>query len=190
MKVLIVDNRDSFTYNLYHYVEQFAKNVDVFRSNDIIIEEVQKYDKIIFSPGPGLPSEHEIMFKVLDVYKSNKSILGICLGHQAIVEYFGGTLDNLTKVKHGVSSKLIKIKNSFVFNNIPNNIKIGHYHSWVVSNKNLPKSIKVTSLNTNNLIMSIEHTKYDIIGLQFHPESIMTDFGLLMLKNWFNHSQD
>ena len=190
MKVLVIDNKDSFTYNLYHYVEQFVKSVDVFRSNSISIQDVSKYDKIIFSPGPGLPSEHEIMFKILDVYKESKSILGICLGHQAIAEYFGGSLVNLNQVKHGVSSRLIINGSSFIFNNVPNYIKIGHYHSWVVSNQNLPQSFHVTSVNSDNLIMSIEHRKYDIMGLQFHPESIMTEYGLLMLKNWVNYSQD
>ena len=190
MKVLIIDNKDSFTYNLYHYVERFARNVDVFRASSISIQDIDEYDKIIFSPGPGLPSEHKIMFKILDLYKEHKSILGICLGHQAIAEYFGCSLANLKEVKHGVTSKLNITSNSFIFNNIPNKIKIGHYHSWFVSNQNLPQSIKVTSINSDNLIMSIEHVKYNIMGLQFHPESIMTDYGLLMLKNWFSYSQD
>ena len=190
MKVLIIDNKDSFTYNLYHYVEQFAKHVDVYRADSISLQQVSKYDKIIFSPGPGLPCDHQIMFKILDVYKENKSILGICLGHQAIAEYFGGSLINLNKVKHGVSSKLTISGKSFIFNNVTNNIQIGHYHSWVVSHQNFPKSIKVTSVNSDNLIMSFKHIKYNIIGLQFHPESIMTEYGLLMLKNWVNYSQD
>tara|TARA_Y100001933_G_scaffold239344_1_gene263813 strand:+ start:1917 stop:2489 length:573 start_codon:yes stop_codon:yes gene_type:complete len=190
LKVLIIDNKDSFTYNLYHYVEQFAKYVDVYRANSLSLQKVGNYDKIIFSPGPGLPSEHEIMFKILDVYKENKSILGICLGHQAIAEYFGCSLFNLNKVKHGVSSKLTICGNSIIFKNVPSNIQIGHYHSWVISHQNIPNSIIVTSVNTDNLIMSIEHKKYDIMGLQFHPESIMTDYGLLMLKNWVNYSQD
>ena len=190
MKVLIIDNKDSFTFNLYHYVEQFAKDVDVYRANLISLKQVGIYDKIIFSPGPGLPAEHELMYEIINTYKNNKSILGICLGHQAIAEYFGCSLVNLKEVKHGITSKLIISENSIIFNNVPNNIKIGHYHSWVVSKQHIPQLIKVTSVNSDNLIMSIEHRKYDIMGLQFHPESIMTEYGLLMIKNWVNYSQD
>lgn len=190
MKVLIIDNRDSFTYNLAHYVNQFVENVDVMRSNLICLNNVNNYDKIIFSPGPGLPNEHAFMSQVLDKFHATKSILGICLGHQAIGEYFGANLENIKFVKHGVTSILRHNEKSIIFDNLPKKISVGHYHSWIISEKKFPSCLKVTSVNSDGFIMSVKHSLYDVEGVQFHPESIMTSYGLIMIKNWINYSRD
>ena len=184
MRVLIIDNQDSFSYNLKHYVLQFSEFVDVVRSDKLEIEDVAKYQKIIFSPGPGLPEEYSILNEVLKIYGAHKSILGVCLGQQAIVEYFGGKLENLFEVKHGVSSELYHYDNCNLFANIDNNFLVGHYHSWVVSKDLLPKELEVTAVNYEGLIMAIKHRELDIKGLQFHPESILTENGLQIIENW------
>ena len=184
MKVLIIDNQDSFTYNLKHYVQQFYADVDVLRASDINIESISGYNKVILSPGPGLPEEHPILNQVLVKYYQNKSILGICLGKQSIAEFFGATLYNLSEVKHGVCSEIIHYNNSKVFNDLASNFKVGHYHSWAVSKENFPNELTVTSENIEGKIMSIKHKEFDITGLQFHPESILTENGLKMIENW------
>ena len=184
MRVLIIDNKDSFSYNLKHYVSQFSEFVDVVRDDKLEIEDVAKYHKIIFSPGPGLPEEYPILNEVLKVYGAHKSILGVCLGQQAIVEYFGGKLENLSKVKHGVSSKLYHYDNCNLFANIDNKFLVGHYHSWVVSKDLLPKELEVTAVNSEGLIMAIKHRELDIRALQFHPESVLTENGLQIIENW------
>ena len=184
MRVLIIDNQDSFSYNLKHYVSQFSEFVDVVRGDKLEIEDVAKYQKIIFSPGPGLPKEYSILTKVLKVYGAHKSILGVCLGQQAIVEYFGGKLENLSEVKHGVSSELYHYDNCNLFVNIDNKFLVGHYHSWVVSKDLLPNELEVTAVNSEGLIMAIKHRELDIKALQFHPESILTENGLQIIENW------
>ena len=184
MKVLIVDNKDSFTYNLKHYVSQFTTDISVIRGDEINLDEIDKYDKIILSPGPGLPSEYPILKSMLEVYYDKKSILGICLGQQAIAEFFNAKLENLTTVKHGVISEISHFNNCKLFKDIPSNFKIGHYHSWVVSKSNFPDELIITSENGEGIITSISHKKYDITAVQFHPESILTEHGLKLIKNW------
>ena len=184
MKVLIVDNQDSFTYNLKHYLHQFTEDVDVVRGNKLKLDDVAVYDKVIFSPGPGLPSEHPILYKILELYHTNKSILGICLGQQAIATFFNAELENLVNVKHGVTSQITHFNNCRLFSNIPQNFKVGHYHSWVVSRSDFPEDLNVTSENEDRIITSINHKAYDITAVQFHPESILTEYGIQLIRNW------
>jgi len=184
LRILIIDNYDSFTHNLFHYVKQFEDNVDVVKNDKISLTEVQKYDKIILSPGPGLPDEHKNLKIIIKKYAPTKSILGVCLGHQAIAECFGARLKNLEDVLHGVKTKISFLNTDSLFKNIPNEIKVGHYHSWVIDEKTLPICFEVTSKNEDGIIMSIRHKEYDLKGVQFHPESILTEYGLLMIKNW------
>ena len=184
MKVLIVDNKDSFTYNLKHYINQFTDDIDVLRGDVLDFDNIMNYDKIVLSPGPGLPAEHPVLEKLLEAFYDKKSILGICLGQQAIAEFFNAKLENLSTVQHGVTSKVAHFNNCKLFENIPNNFKIGHYHSWVVSKNNFPKELNITSENEEGIITSINHKKYDITAVQFHPESILTEHGLQLIKNW------
>jgi len=184
LRVLIIDNYDSFTHNLYHYVSQFEDNVEVVKNDKISLTEVEQYDKIILSPGPGLPDEHKNLKKIIEQFSSTKSILGICLGHQAIAEFFGASLKNLEDVLHGISSEILFIKEDRIFHQVPNQIKVGHYHSWVINKETLPNCLEVTSKNEDGIIMSISHKEYDLKGLQFHPESILTEYGLFMIRNW------
>ena len=187
MKVLIVDNKDSFTYNLKHYVDIFCDNVDVLRYDKINVNDVEFYDKILFSPGPGLPKEYKILEKILSKYEKNKSILGVCLGHQSIAEYYGCVLENISEPMHGIKSRVTHLGNCVLFKNIPNNFLVGHYHSWIVSNKNKSSDLEVTSYNNHGYIMSLKHKKFDIKAVQFHPESILTQFGLNLIENWINN---
>ena len=184
MNIVIIDNYDSFTFNLVHYVEQFADNLDVIRNDKVEINQLDKYDKIILSPGPGLPSEVKTLEEIILKYCSTKPILGVCLGHQAIAETFGAKLINLKKVVHGEQRNTKIISEDYIFNNIPKDFQSGRYHSWVVSNKDLPTDIQITAIDDDNTIMALSHKKYDIKGVQFHPESIMTEFGLEIIKNW------
>ncbi len=187
MKILIIDNKDSFTYNLSHYVGQFVEQIDVFRSSHLTIDCINAYDKIIFSPGPGKPSDFPFLYEVLDRYDKKKSILGICLGHQAIADFYGAKLINLKSVKHGVKSIIKHNGSSSIFKGIPFRFNIGHYHSWVVSEKSFPSCLQITSYNNEGMITSIKHTKFNIQGLQFHPESILTEYGIDIIKNWINN---
>ena len=184
MKILIVDNRDSFTYNLKHYINQFIDHIDVLREEEIKLNEIGCYDKIILSPGPGLPSEHPILDKILELYYNRIPILGICLGQQAIAQFFNAELENLDNVKHGITSEITHFSNCKLFKNIPENFKIGHYHSWVVSKSNFPKELNITSENDEGIITSVNHSTYDIAAVQFHPESILTEHGLQLIENW------
>jgi anthranilate synthase component II len=184
LRVFLIDNNDSFTYNLKHYIEQFASEVVVSRGAEIELDDIEPFDKIILSPGPGLPNEHPILRKVLSRYYNQKPILGICLGQQAIAEFFNANLENLTTVKHGVTSMVKHFNNCKLFSDIPENFKIGHYHSWVVSKINLPDELTITSENEEGIITSLNHKKHDISAVQFHPESILTEYGLLLIKNW------
>jgi anthranilate synthase component 2 len=189
MKILVLDNYDSFTYNLIHLIKGIGyKNIDVFRNNKIEIQKIAKYDKILLSPGPGIPSEAGILLELIKTYAPTKSILGVCLGHQAIAEVFGGKLTNLKNVYHGLSTNFRILKtNAYLFKNIPSEFKIGRYHSWIVDNKNFPETLTITGIDDNNYIMSLSHKIYDVHGVQFHPESILTEHGEQIMKNWLQH---
>lgn len=184
MRTIIIDNNDSFTYNLAHYVTSLNFNVDVFRASDIMLDCLEEYDKIIFSPGPGLPNEHPLLEKIIDIFYRKKSILGVCLGHQAIATYFNADIYNLSNVKHGIASTVYHKSNCSLFNNIPKSFLAGHYHSWAISPNNFPDCLEITSTNTEGIIMSIKHKEFDIKGVQFHPESVLTKYGLSLIRNW------
>ncbi len=183
MRLLIVDNYDSFTYNLFHYVNQFVDDVIVVKNDHVDLSQIRQFDKIILSPGPGLPSEHENLFKIIE-YSLTKSVLGVCLGHQAIAEYFGARLLNLDNVNHGISTEISIVEPDNMFNSIPKKINVGLYHSWIVNKEKLPRDLIITSVNEKGNIYSLKHSKLDIRGVQFHPESIMTENGLKMIENW------
>ena len=183
-KIIIIDNYDSFTYNLVHYLEDLNAEVTVFRNDEFELNELEKFDKILLSPGPGIPEEAGLLLEVIKKYASTKSILGICLGQQAIGEVFGGSLINLDKVYHGVASKVkIKLEDS-LFNNLPNEFEVGRYHSWVINPDDFPDALEITSEDENGEIMSIRHKTFDIKGVQYHPESILTPHGKKILENW------
>jgi anthranilate synthase component 2 len=185
MKLLVLDNYDSFTYNLVHLVEKLSDaKVFVVRNDKINVEEVVNFDKILLSPGPGLPKDAGIMPQLLRTYADKKSILGVCLGLQAIAENFGGTLKNLDTVYHGIATSVnIKEQNS-LFKDCPAQFKVGRYHSWVVDPNTLPKELKVTALDNQGNIMALEHNTFDVKGVQFHPESILSEYGEVMIGNW------
>ncbi len=183
-KILVIDNYDSFTYNLVHYLEDLDCEVTVKRNDKFAMEEVKGFDKILLSPGPGIPDEAGLLKPLIQQYAQDKSILGICLGQQAIAEVFGGKIENLNEVHHGVSSKIIHYENDdILYKDIPQELEVGRYHSWVVS-KNLPEELIVTSVDKNGEIMSIKHKEFDVRALQYHPESILTPEGKKILKNW------
>ena len=185
MKILVFDNYDSFTYNLVHLVEKIThQKVTVVRNDQIALEDVAGFDKIILSPGPGIPSEAGLLLPLIKEYAASKSILGVCLGHQAIGEAFGATLENLTTVYHGVATPIHINSTHYLFNGLADSIEVGRYHSWVIANKDLPATLKVTATDENGLIMAIEHTTYDVCGVQFHPESVLTPNGETVIKNW------
>ncbi|MFN8254135.1 MAG: aminodeoxychorismate/anthranilate synthase component II [Bacteroidales bacterium] len=186
MKILVLDNYDSFTYNLVHYVEKILnKKADVYRNDEIGLEEVKKYDKIILSPGPGIPDEANLLKPIIKEYGPDKSILGVCLGVQAIAEVYGGSLINLESVYHGVATTMEQVEpDEKLFRNIPRNFEAGRYHSWIVDKKTLPPCFKISSVDGNGQIMSIFHTSHDVRGVQFHPESVLTPFGEKMIRNW------
>src|SRR5665647_2116117 len=190
MKILIFDNYDSFTYNLVHVVEKIIHGkVDVYRNDKIPLEKVKEYDKIILSPGPGIPVESGLLLPLIKEYASSKSILGVCLGQQAIGEAFGGSLVNLTTVYHGVATKIkvnperTKSKND-IFNSLDNELEVGRYHSWIVSKENFPAALEITAEDENGYIMALRHKTFDVQGVQFHPESVLTPMGELMMRNW------
>lgn len=186
--ILVVDNYDSFTYNLVHYLEALNCKVTVLRNDEIELEEVKNYDKILLSPGPGLPSEAGLLNKIIKEYASSKSILGICLGQQAIGEVFGSTLKNLEKVYHGTATKAkILVDDESLFKNIPTEFWVGRYHSWVVEKSDLSPDLEVTSVDENGEIMSLRHKFFDVRGVQFHPESILTPHGKQILENWISN---
>ncbi|HNQ67983.1 MAG TPA: aminodeoxychorismate/anthranilate synthase component II [Bacteroidales bacterium] len=186
LKIFLLDNHDSFTYNLAAMFDIYSNvKVSVFKPENTNINKISEYDKIIFSPGPGLPSEHPLIRTIIDKYKNSKNILGICLGHQAIGEYFGCKLKNYDLVNHGMIKKLSIIQpESPIFKNVPDNSEIGVYHSWYIENDNIPEQIRVTGLNEDGIIMAMEHKTYKIQSLQFHPESFITKFGKQMIENW------
>ena len=195
IKILIFDNYDSFTYNLVHLVEKITHQpVFVYRNDEIPLADVAAYDKIILSPGPGIPEEAGLLLPLIKEYAATKSILGVCLGHQAIGQAFGGQLTNLTTVYHGVAMPIKvnpamnAIDNGLVasslYNHLPNEILVGRYHSWVVSEDNFPNSLAITARDENNFIMGLQHKTYDVQGVQFHPESVLTPDGETIMLNW------
>ncbi|MCC5944506.1 MAG: aminodeoxychorismate/anthranilate synthase component II [Bernardetiaceae bacterium] len=187
MKVLVLDNYDSFVYNLVHMLEEEGISPTVRRNDEIALAEVAQYDKILLSPGPGLPSEAGVMSELIRYYAPQKSILGVCLGHQAIAEAFGGKLHNLAEVLHGISSENeIVQKDEPIFRNVPQRFRIGHYHSWVVDAQAPLEEFHITSRDAAGNIMSMRHKKYDVCGVQFHPESVLTEHGKTMIMNWLN----
>jgi anthranilate synthase component 2 len=187
-RILVFDNYDSFTYNLVHLVEKITnEKVDVFRNDEISLEEVNAYDKIILSPGPGIPSEAGLLLPLIKQYAATKSILGVCLGHQAIGEAFGGTLTNLSKVYHGVATPVqIKNQKSKILSGLPATIEVGRYHSWIINDENFPAELEVTARDDNGYIMALQHKTYDVQGVQFHPESVLTPDGETILRNWLS----
>jgi anthranilate synthase component II len=205
MKILVFDNYDSFTYNLVHMVEKIlGQKVDVYRNDQIPLEKVAEYDKIILSPGPGVPSEAGLLLPLIKEYASSKSILGVCLGHQAIGEAFGGKLVNLSTVYHGIATP-VKISNRQsaigneieppvsvhhapvnLFEGLPEEFEVGRYHSWVVSTENFPDELEITAQDANGFIMALQHKTYDVQGVQFHPESVLTPQGEVILRNWLS----
>lgn len=187
MKILVIDNYDSFVYNLVHYLEELDCEVTVRRNDRFHLEEVKNYDKILLSPGPGIPSEAGLLKAIIQKYAASKPILGVCLGQQAIGEVFGGKLENLSKVFHGVATKAIVIsENEPLFKGLEKEIEIGRYHSWVVSKEGFPEVLEITSVDENGQIMSLRHKFYDVCGVQFHPESVLTPMGKQIIKNWIN----
>ena len=187
MKILVFDNYDSFTYNLVQYLERVSSvKPEVFRNDKISLDEINKYDKILLSPGPGVPSEAGILLDVIKKYAPTKSILGVCLGQQAIGEVFGGRLVNLDSVYHGVATEMEIVKDDLLFKGLPKKFKAGRYHSWVVDEKNFPSELDITCKDENGYVMGLRHKKYDVRGVQFHPESILTEHGLEMISNWIN----
>ena len=184
-KMVLIDNYDSFTFNLVHYLEELNCDVVVLRNDEFEIEELQSFDAILLSPGPGIPSESGLLLEVIKTYASTKKILGICLGHQAIGEAFGATLLNLDTVYHGVSTSItITDTTETLFSSLPQQIEVGRYHSWAINPTNFPEVLEVTSLSENGEIMSIRHKNFNVRGVQFHPESILTPFGKTILANW------
>ena len=186
MKILVLDNYDSFTYNLVQYIERLLKKeVDVKRNDQILLEEVAAYDKVLISPGPGIPEEAGITLDLIRAYGAEKSILGVCLGHQAIAEAYGGTIANLAKVYHGVTGQMKQlVRDEYLFSGVPAVFDAGRYHSWVVEHDTLPAELEITVENDEGYIMAIRHRKHDVRGVQFHPESVLTEYGGLMIKNW------
>lgn len=189
MKVAILDNYDSFTYNLAHAIEKILKHkIDVFRNDEVTVEKFGEYDKIVLSPGPGLPDESGILKAVIKEYAPKKSILGVCLGQQAIGEVFGGSLQNLNKVYHGVSTTIIQAVNDEVlFKDIPEIFEAGRYHSWIVKRDGFPECLEITAIDKQGAIMGIRHKTYDVRGVQFHPESVLTPMGEKMIENWLKN---
>ena len=187
MKILVFDNYDSFTYNLVQIIEQIVnEKVDVFRNDQIPLQDIEKYDKIILSPGPGIPEEAGILLELIKKYAPTKSIFGVCLGQQAIAEAFGGSLINLSEIYHGVATESIQINAHQIFNGLPETLEVGRYHSWAVNPDNFPVELEITSVDKNGMIMSLKHKSYDVHAVQYHPESILTPDGKKILENFLN----
>lgn len=190
MKILVFDNYDSFTYNLVHLVKKIiGDKVEVFRNDQIPMEEVERFDKIILSPGPGIPEEAGLLLPLIKTYAASKSILGVCLGHQAIGQAFGGSLINLANVYHGVATP-IKVETdrilapNDVFQELPATLEVGRYHSWVINDEGFPEALEITARDANGQIMALRHKQYDVQGVQFHPESVLTPDGEKIMRNW------
>ncbi len=184
MKIVIIDNYDSFTYNLSHLVKELGAEVTVVRNDQFELADLEPYSKIILSPGPGIPSEAGLLLDVIRTYAGRKPILGVCLGHQAIGEAFGGKLENLSDVFHGVATPCHIIADDPIFSGIERDITIGRYHSWVVAREGLPDCLEVTAVSDEGQIMALRHREFNVRGIQFHPESVLTPDGRRMLQNW------
>ena len=182
--LVIIDNYDSFTFNLVHYVEPLVDELNIMRNDKIDHDLIKKSKYLLLSPGPGLPNQANQLIEVIDKYHSTHVILGVCLGHQALAQYFGAELKNLAKVKHGINSEIEILDFQFLYKDLPNKFNIAHYHSWVI--KNLPKELLISSYDSSKNIMSFRHRSFKVFGIQFHPESILTQNGLAILKNWIN----
>lgn len=187
MKIVIIDNYDSFTYNLSHLVKELGAEVTVYRNDQFKMEQLEEFDKIILSPGPGIPCEAGFLLDVIKAYAGKKPILGVCLGHQAIGESFGGKLTNIGQVVHGVATPCTITVKDYLFEGLPENIEIGRYHSWVVDNEGFPECLEVTSVSDEGFVMSLRHKKYDIRGIQYHTESVLTPDGKTIIGNWLKH---
>lgn len=186
MKIAIIDNYDSFTYNLAHLVKSLGTEVEVMRNDKFRLEEQEQYDKLLLSPGPGIPSEAGLLLQVIREYAGRKPILGVCLGHQAIAEVFGAKLKNLSDVYHGVATPCDILADDTLFRGLPRRIEVGRYHSWAVDNADFPECLDVTSVSDDGEIMSLRHRQYDIRGIQFHPESVLTPDGGQIIGNWLS----
>lgn len=185
-KILVIDNYDSFTYNLVHYLEDLNCEVTVYRNDEFELDEIAHFDKILLSPGPGIPDEAGLLKPVIAKYGATKSIFGVCLGQQAIGEVYGGTLSNLDKVYHGVATKVkTVVDDEILFQGLEKEFEVGRYHSWVVD-ATLPEDLEATSFDENGQVMSLRHKTFDVRGVQFHPESVLTPNGKKMLENWVN----
>ncbi len=185
--ILVIDNYDSFVYNLVHYLEELNCNVTVKRNDKLTIEEVSNFDKILLSPGPGIPDEAGLLKEIISTYGATKSILGVCLGQQAIGEVYGGSIINLEEVFHGIGTKIdVIVDNEPLFKDLPKTLEVGRYHSWVVANANFPQDLEVTAVDQTGQIMALKHKNLDVRGVQFHPESVLTPTGKTMIKNWVN----
>jgi anthranilate synthase component 2 len=185
-KILIIDNYDSFTYNLVHYLEDLDCEVIVKRNDQLSLEEVDAFEYIVLSPGPGIPEEAGLLKDIISMYAPTKKIFGVCLGQQAIAEVFGGSLINLEQVYHGIATAISISQEDPLFKDLPKEIKVGRYHSWVVNPEDLPNSLVATSFDENGQIMSLRHTTFDISAVQFHPESVLTPDGKKILQNWLS----
>jgi anthranilate synthase component II len=186
-KILVIDNYDSFTYNLVHYLEDLDCEVTVYRNDEFDIDEIAHFDKILLSPGPGIPDEAGLLKAVIAKYAPTKSILGVCLGQQAIGEVFGGTLSNLDKVYHGVATMVkTSVDDELLFEGLGDEFEVGRYHSWVVD-ADLPEVLEATSFDENGQVMSLRHKTFDVRGVQFHPESVLTPNGKKILENWLKN---
>jgi anthranilate synthase component 2 len=186
MKIVVIDNYDSFTYNLVHAIKKISGlPVDVFRNDEIALEDLDRYDKIVLSPGPGIPEEAGLLLDIIKKYAPTKSILGVCLGNQAIGEAFGGSLTNMNRVLHGIATPVTKTEvPTILFDGLPDTFQVGRYHSWIVNEADLPECLQVTSYDDKGMIMSLKHTTFDVEGVQFHPESVLTPLGEKMIENW------
>lgn len=187
MNICIIDNYDSFTYNLSHAIKSLGAEITVLRNDKFNIGDLEKFDKLVLSPGPGIPSEAGLLTEVVRHYADHKPILGVCLGEQAIGEVFGGKLVNLSEVYHGVQTPADIIANDYIFDNLPKEIKVGRYHSWVVSDEHFPAELEVTARSKEGYIMALRHKSFDVHGIQFHPESVLTPDGLTIIGNFLKH---
>mgnify|MGYP002623038903 CR=1 FL=1 len=187
MKIAIIDNYDSFTYNLSHMLKELGASVDVYRNDRFTMPMLQPYDKIVLSPGPGIPCESGLLMQAIGEYAGRKPLLGVCLGHQAIGEYFGAKLLNVGNVVHGVATAAHITHDDYLFDRLPHTIEVGRYHSWVVSADDMPPCLEATSTSDDGYIMSLRHRTLDIRGIQFHPESVLTPEGRTIIGNWLNH---
>ncbi len=187
MKIVIIDNYDSFTYNLSHLLKELGAEVEVVRNDKFELKDLEQYDKIVLSPGPGIPSEAGLLLDVIRTYAGRKPILGVCLGHQAIGEVFGASLENLKEVYHGVQTEGTQLGNDYIFDGLPERVMMGRYHSWVVAKDSVPESLEVTAMSDDGEIMAMCHRQYDIHGIQFHPESVLTPEGKTIVGNFLKH---